>query len=47
VIKRFLPYTTKSRLPQTQWLVRMYLAFPPAWMLMGKQTLYVGIKHSQ
>jgi SAM-dependent methyltransferase len=46
VIKRFLPYTTKSRLPQTQWLVRMYLAFPPAWLLMGKQTLYVGIKHS-
>jgi hypothetical protein len=25
-------------------LVRMYLAFPPAWLLFGKQTLYVAEK---
>jgi SAM-dependent methyltransferase len=42
LITRFLPYTTKSRLPQHPALVRAYLAFPPAWWLMGKQTLYVG-----
>ena len=42
VIKRFLPYTTKSRLPKAQWAVGAYLAFPPAWWLLGKQTLYVG-----
>jgi ubiquinone/menaquinone biosynthesis C-methylase UbiE len=42
LIKRFLPYTTKSRLPQRAALVRGYLAFPPAWRLLGKQTLYIG-----
>ncbi len=44
VIARFLPYTTKSRLPQNPLLVRAYLAFPPARWLMGKQTLYIGVK---
>jgi len=44
VIARFIPYTTKSRLPQHPLLVRAYLAFPPAWWLMGKQTLYLGEK---
>jgi SAM-dependent methyltransferase len=39
---RFLPYTTRSALPQHPALVRAYLAFPPAWRLLGKQTLYVG-----
>jgi ubiquinone/menaquinone biosynthesis C-methylase UbiE len=42
LIKRFLPYTTKSILPQSPSLVRAYLAFRPAWRLFGKQTLYVG-----
>jgi len=44
VIARFLPYTTKSRLPQHPVLVRAYLNFPPAWLLLGKQTLYLGEK---
>ena len=44
VIARFLPYTTKSRLPKHPLLVRAYLAFPPAWILFGRQTLYVGAK---
>lgn len=44
VIARFLPYTTKSRLPQTPAFVRAYLSFPPAWLLLGKQTLYLGEK---
>ena len=42
LITRFLPYTTKSRLPEWSALVRAYLAFPPAWRVFGKQTLYVG-----
>ncbi len=42
VVTRFLPFTTKSRLPRAPALVRWYLRFPPAWLLMGKQTLYVG-----
>jgi SAM-dependent methyltransferase len=42
LVTRFLPYTTKSRLPQTSGLVRLYLALPLAWRLLGKQTLYVA-----
>ena len=42
VIKRFLPYTTKRRLPVKPALVRAYLAFRPAWHLFGKQTLYIA-----
>jgi 2-polyprenyl-3-methyl-5-hydroxy-6-metoxy-1,4-benzoquinol methylase len=42
LITRFLPYSTKGRLPAHPALVRAYLAFPPAWRFMGKQTLYVG-----
>lgn len=38
-ITHFLPYTTRSRMPQSAGLVRGYLAFPPAWRLLGKQTL--------
>lgn len=41
-IVRFLPYTTKSRLPLSPLLVRAYLAFPLAWRLLGKQTLFIA-----
>lgn len=44
LIRRFLPYTTKGRLPQHPLLVRAYLALPPAWLFFGKQTLYVGAR---
>jgi SAM-dependent methyltransferase len=44
VLTRFMPYTTKSRLPQRRELVRWYLRFPPARWLLGKQSLYVGIR---
>lgn len=44
IIARFLPYTTKSRIPQHPLLVRAYLNFPPAWLVLGKQTLYIGEK---
>jgi SAM-dependent methyltransferase len=42
LVTRFIPYTTKSRLPQDARLVRLYLAFPPAWRILGQQTLYVA-----
>jgi SAM-dependent methyltransferase len=42
LITRFLPYTTKSKFPQQGWLVRGYLAFPPAWWLLGRQTLLIA-----
>lgn len=41
-VPRFLPYTTKSALPQQPWLVKLYLAMPPIWRLLGQQTLWVG-----
>jgi SAM-dependent methyltransferase len=44
VINRFLPFTTKSRLPQAPSLVRWYLRTPPARWLLGKQSLYVGVR---
>ena len=44
VIPRFLPYTTRSALPQSPWLVRLYLACRPAWWLLGKQTWFVARK---
>ncbi len=41
---RFLPYTTRSRLPQGAWLVRLYLALKPVQWLIGKQMLVVARK---
>jgi len=36
---KFLPYTTRSALPKAPWLVRLYLAMPLAWHVMGGQFL--------
>jgi SAM-dependent methyltransferase len=36
-IPRFLPYTTRSALPQAPALVRWYLAMPLAWRVFGRQ----------
>lgn len=50
VVPRFLPYTVRgSRLPVTSALVRLYLAFPPAWRVLGGQMLVVASKapHNQ
>lgn len=41
-IPRFLPYTTKSRLPSGRALVRLYLKLPIAWRLFGAQAFMVG-----
>jgi SAM-dependent methyltransferase len=42
VVPRFLPFTTKSRLPRSARIVRAYLAFPPAWRLLGKQSFLLA-----
>lgn len=44
VYRHFLPYSTKGRLPRSPLLVQAYLAVPPMWRLLGKQTLYVGAR---
>ncbi len=41
IIPAFLPYTTKSRFPQWDFLVRMYLSIPVLWKVFGKQALVV------
>jgi SAM-dependent methyltransferase len=42
LVTRFLPYSTKSRLPTQPLLVRAYLRVPLAWRVLGRQTLYVA-----
>jgi SAM-dependent methyltransferase len=42
VITRYLPFSTKGRLPTAPWMVRLYLRIRPAWFVLGRQTLYIG-----
>ena len=44
VIPRFLPFTTKSRLPKSAFLLRMYLRLSPAWRLFGQQSFLLAEK---
>lgn len=44
VIPQFLPFTSKSRLPKSAWLVDLYLRLPFAWRLFGGQMLVVAEK---
>lgn len=46
-IVRFLPFSTKSRLPRHARLVRAYLAMRPAWLILGRQTLLVARRDAQ
>ena len=41
-LPRFLPYTTKSRLPSGPGLVRLYLKMPLAWKVLGAQAFVVA-----
>ena len=47
VVTRFLPYTTKGRMPKHSLLVRLYLHCRPAWWVLGQQSLYVGEKAAE
>jgi ubiquinone/menaquinone biosynthesis C-methylase UbiE len=42
LVPRFVPFTTKSALPQHPWLVRAYLALPIAWTFLGGQFVIVA-----
>ena len=44
VIPRFMPFTTKSALPKAAFLVRLYLRFPPAWRILGRQMFILAQK---
>jgi ubiquinone/menaquinone biosynthesis C-methylase UbiE len=41
-LPRFLPYTTKSRVPAKPGLVRLYLRMPLAWRILGAQAFIVA-----
>ncbi|OQW94620.1 MAG: SAM-dependent methyltransferase [Beggiatoa sp. IS2] len=41
---KFLPYTTKSKLPQSTFFVKLYLRSPWIWPLLGKQAFIVAEK---
>jgi SAM-dependent methyltransferase len=42
LINRFLPYTTKSRIPTAKFLVGLYLRMPFLWPIFGEQSLLVA-----
>lgn len=44
LIRRFLPYTSKSRLPKSPRLAALYLKLPPLWRLFGGQAFAVAVK---
>jgi len=44
VIARFLPYTTKSRLPKSLSLIQLYLRLPIAWRIFGQQSFILSRK---
>ena len=44
VLPRFLPYTTKGRIPKHPVLVRLYLHVPPVWKIMGGQMFILAHK---
>jgi SAM-dependent methyltransferase len=44
---KFLPYTTRSSLPQWALLVKVYLSVTPAWPILGKQFLVRARKPGQ
>lgn len=45
VLPRFLPYTTKSRMPQNLLFVKIYLKIPFVWKVIGKQMFVLGRKY--
>lgn len=47
IIPRFLPYTTRSALPQHSLLIALYLKIPLVWRILGKQFLLVGQKPAE
>jgi len=43
--KKFLPYSTKSNLPQWDFLIKIFLKLPILHWIFGKQTFVMGVKN--
>jgi len=44
---KFLPYTTKSKLPKSIFLLKLYLRFPPMYRIFGKQAFIYAKKYEK
>ena len=44
IVPKFLPYTTKSLLPKSPILLKIYLKLPAIWNFIGKQMLIIAQK---
>jgi ubiquinone/menaquinone biosynthesis C-methylase UbiE len=44
VVPRFLPYTTKSKLPRAPWLIKLYLKMPFLFHIFGGQAFIIALK---
>jgi len=44
VFPKFLPYTTKSALPKSPFLLKIYLRLPVLWSIFGRQMLIISEK---
>jgi SAM-dependent methyltransferase len=44
LIGRFMPFSTRSALPKHPFFVKLYLAFPPVWRILGRQFFIAGKK---
>ena len=43
MIRRFLPYTTQGRLPNSIALLSLYLKLPPLWRVFGQQSFAIAV----
>ncbi len=44
IIPRFLPYSTKNKMPQWEYFLKLYLRFSFLWKFFGKQCFVMGDK---
>jgi len=44
-ILRFLPYSSRSKFPQTWLLIKIYINYPLLWKIFGKQSLLIYQKY--
>jgi ubiquinone/menaquinone biosynthesis C-methylase UbiE len=47
VLSKFLPYSTKSKIPQNPLLIKLYLKIPFVWKIMGKQMFMIARKDAK
>lgn len=46
-VLKFLPFTTKSSLPKSSFLIKLYLRLPLLWLIFGKQSFLIFEKRPE